>query len=109
MSISNKRAKEDLSLFWWQLPISAAVLCLSALLFLALHKNDFAAWLFLEILSAIGCIACIVLSVKTRKNYLLASKEETSKRVPILSFLLTGITICASVVIFIITWIAFIA
>lgn len=108
MPTSNKRVKEDFSLIWIQLPVAAITLVCTALLFLALFKNDIAAWVFLEILVDTGCVACAILSLKVRKNYLYASAEAKPKRALILSFLLTGLAVCASIVIVIITLIQFI-
>lgn len=107
MSPSKNRKTENLSLVWTELLIMAATVACTALFFLALHKKDFAAWIFLAILAAAGSGACVFFSVKARKEYVSAGTEEKPKLTLALSVVLTAITTLNFAVFFIITLVQF--
>lgn len=107
MSTSNKKSKEGMNLVLTQLPVAAATLAFSALLLLASHKTDFAAWIFVLIFTIIGCGVCVFFTLKTRKLYLQANGEKPTQAL-LLSLLETGIALLASLTFFIITLIQFI-
>ena len=107
MSNSPKNRKEDFGLVWTELLIAVATIACSALLLLALHKTDFAAWMFLVILAACGAVACVILCLKVRKDYISASADEKPKRSLALSIALTGVATVAFLALFLITLILF--
>lgn len=107
MSSSNQKKTENLSLIWTELAIMAATLACVGLFFLALHKNDFAAWIFLAILAAAGSAACVFFFLKARKDYTLAGADEKPKRTFVLSLVLTAVTVLAFLAILIITLVLF--
>ena len=107
MPTQNKRNTENLSLVWTELPIAAATLACAALLFLAVHKTDFAAWMFLAILGAIGASACVFFSLKARKEYISASADEKPKLTLLLSLIATGVTALTFLALFIVTMVQF--
>lgn len=107
MPTTNKNSKEGFHLVLTQLPVAVATLAFAALLLLASHKTDFAAWIFVLIFTVIGCGVCVFFTLKTRKLYLQANGEKPTQAL-LLSLLETGVALLASITFFIITLIQFI-
>ena len=107
MSASNKKTTENLSLVWIELAIMLATSVCTALFFLALHKTDVAAWIFLAVLAAAGVGACVFFFLKARKEYVSADAEEKPKCTFVCSIAFTAITVLDFAVTFILTLILF--
>jgi len=107
MSASNKKTTENLSLVWIELAIMLATSVCTALFFLALHKTDVAAWIFLAVLAAAGVGACVFFFLKARKEYVWASAEEKPLCTFVWSIVFTAITVLNFATCFIVTMILF--
>ena len=107
MSASNKKTTENLSLVWIELAIMLATSVCTALLFLALHKTDVAAWIFLAVLAAAGVGACVFFFLKARKEYVWASVGEKPLRTFVWSIVFTAISALGFATSFIVTMILF--
>ncbi len=107
MSAFNKKTTENLSLVWIELAIMLATSVCTAFFFLALHKTDVAAWIFLAVLAAAGVGACVFFCVKAHKEYVSANANEKPKCTLAFSIVFTAVAGLGFAVSFIITLISF--
>ncbi len=103
MSAFNKKKTENFGLVWTELAITVATAVCTAFFFLALHKTDVAAWIFLAVLAAAGVGACVFFCNKARKEYASANANEKPKRTLALSIAFTAVAGLGFAVSFIIT------